>query len=75
MKVYMLTIYIIHGECDDITLSHHLWLDVACNFTYVTNKILVVHVGSNLVLVANYNYKLKLFFHWSQLVVANVSHL
>ncbi len=24
MKVYMLTIYIIHVECDDIMLSHHL---------------------------------------------------
>jgi hypothetical protein len=31
MKVYMLTIYIIHVECDDIMLSHHLRLDVACN--------------------------------------------
>jgi hypothetical protein len=39
-----------------------LRLDVAWNFTYVTYKILVVHVGSNLFLVANYNCKLKLFF-------------
>ncbi len=45
MKVYMLTIYIIDVECDNITLSHHLQLDVACN----------------LFLVANYNHKLKLF--------------
>jgi hypothetical protein len=42
MKVYMLSIYIIHVECDDIMLSHHLWLDVAYNFIYVTNGILVV---------------------------------
>jgi hypothetical protein len=57
----MLTIYIIHGECDDIMLSHHLQLDVECNFSYVTNNIFVVHVGSNLFLVTNYNHKLKLF--------------
>jgi hypothetical protein len=44
MKVYMLTIYIIHVECDDIMLSHHLQLYVACDFTYVSNRILVVHV-------------------------------
>jgi hypothetical protein len=71
----MLTIYIIREECDDIMLSHHSWLDVACNFIYVTNKILVVHVGSDLFLVANNNYKLRLFFQWSQLGVADVPHL
>jgi hypothetical protein len=48
MKVYMLIVYIIHMKCDDIMLSHHLQLDVACNFTYATNGILVVHVGCNL---------------------------
>jgi hypothetical protein len=62
MKVYMLTVYIIHVECDDIMLNHHLWLDVACNLTYATNGILVVHVGYNLILTANYSPKLKLFF-------------
>ncbi len=62
MKVYMLTIYIIHVECDDIMLNHNLQLDVACDFAYATNGILVVHVGCNLFLVANYNPKLKLFF-------------
>jgi hypothetical protein len=36
----MLTIYIIHVECDDIMLSCHLQLDVACDFTYATNEIL-----------------------------------
>jgi hypothetical protein len=49
----MLTIYIIHVECDDITLSHHLQLDVACDFIYVTNGILIVQVSCNLILVAN----------------------
>jgi hypothetical protein len=61
-KVYMLTIYIIHVECNDIMLNHHLQLDVACNFTYATNGILVVHVGCNLFLIANYNPKSRLFF-------------
>jgi hypothetical protein len=58
----MLTIYIIHVKCDDIMLSHHLQLDVACNFIYVTNGILIVHVSCNLILVANYSHKLKLLF-------------
>jgi len=62
MKVYMLTIYTIHVECDEIMLNHHLQLDVACDFTYATNGILVVHIGCNLFLVASYNHKLKLFF-------------
>jgi hypothetical protein len=62
MKVYMLTIYIIHVECDDIMLSHHLRLNVAYNFIYATNEILVVYVDCNLCFVANYNRKLRLFF-------------
>jgi hypothetical protein len=57
MKVYMLTIYIIHVECDDIMLSRHLWLDVAYNFTYAINGILVVYVDCNLCLIANYSRK------------------
>jgi hypothetical protein len=62
MKVYMLTICIINVECDDIMLSHHLQLDVTCHFIYITKVPLVVHVGCNLFLVANYNHKLRLFF-------------
>jgi hypothetical protein len=62
MKVYMLTIYIIHVECDDIMLSHHLQLHVACDFTYANNRNLVIHVSCNLFLIANYSYKFKLFF-------------
>jgi len=53
MKVYMLSIYIIHMECDDIMLNHHLRLDVACDFTYAINENLVVHVGCNLFLITN----------------------
>jgi hypothetical protein len=56
MKVYMLIIYIIHVESDDIMLSHHLWLDVACDFTYATNGILVIHVNCNLILIANWDF-------------------
>jgi hypothetical protein len=62
MKVYMLIVYIIHVECDDIMLSHHLRLDVAYNFIYATNGILVVYVDYNLCLVANCNRKLEFFF-------------
>jgi hypothetical protein len=62
MKVYMLIVYIIHVECDDIMLNHHLWLDVACHFTYATNGILVVHIDCNLFSVTNYNHKARLFF-------------
>ncbi len=62
MKVYMLTVYIIHVECDDIMLNHHLLVDVAYNLTYATNGILVVRVGCNLILIANYTCKLRLFF-------------
>jgi hypothetical protein len=41
---------------------HHMWLNVACNFTYTTNEILIVHVDCNLFLSANYNRKLRPFF-------------
>jgi hypothetical protein len=60
MKVYMLTVYIIHVECDDIMLNHHLLVDVAYNLTCATNGILVVHFGCNLILIANYSRKLRL---------------
>jgi hypothetical protein len=60
--MYMLTMYIIRMQCDDIMINHHLQLNVACDFTYATNEILVVHVGCNLFLVVNYSRKLKLFF-------------
>ncbi len=53
MKVYMLFIYIIHMECDDIMLTHHLQLDFVCDFTCVINENLIVHVGCILVLITN----------------------
>jgi len=36
MNMYMLIVYIIHGPFGDIMLSHDLWLNVRCNFTYAT---------------------------------------
>jgi hypothetical protein len=62
MKVYMLNVYIIHVDYDDIMSSHHLRLNVAYNFIYATNGILVVYVDCNLCLVTNYSHKLRLFF-------------
>jgi len=62
MMLYMLTIYIIHVECDDIMFNRHLWWDAACNFIYATSGILAICVGCNLFFVTNYNCKLKLFF-------------
>jgi len=62
MKMYMLTIYIICVEHDDMMLNHHLWLDVAYNFTYAINGILVVYVDCNLCLIANYSRKLRHFY-------------
>ncbi len=53
MNMYMLIVYIIHGPFGDVMLSHDLWLDVGCNFTYVTKAILVVNVGCNYFIIAN----------------------
>jgi hypothetical protein len=64
MKVYVLTVYMIVVDCDDIMLGHHLQLDVACDFIYAINEIFVVHANCNFFLVTNYNYKLKLLFYY-----------
>jgi len=53
MKVYMLSIYIIYMECDDIMLNHHLQLDDVCDFTCAINENLVVHIGCILFLITN----------------------
>jgi len=54
--VYMFIVYIIHMECDDIMLSHHLQLNVVCDFIYATNEILVVHVVVIYFIVANWDF-------------------
>jgi len=55
IKVYMLTIYIINVECDDIILSHHLH-----QMLHATSFIQLMEFELSM-LVANYNRKLKLF--------------
>jgi hypothetical protein len=56
MNMYTLTIFIIHGPFSDVMLNHNLWLDVRCNFTYVTKRILVVNVGCIYLMVTNWHY-------------------
>jgi len=46
-------VYIIHGSFGDVILNHDLWLDVGCDFTYVTKTILITNVGYNCFIVAN----------------------
>jgi len=62
MNMYMLTIYIIDDPFGNIMLNHDLWLNVGCDFTYATKAILVVNVGCNCFIVANWNHKLTFFF-------------
>lgn len=58
IRLYMLTIYIIHVECVDITMNHHLQLNVACNFMYSTNGFLIKCIDYKKIIIINYNYKL-----------------
>jgi hypothetical protein len=62
MKMYMLHVYIIHMKYVHIMSNHHLWLNVRCDFTYATNKLLVTKFHYNLFILANYNHKLALLF-------------
>jgi hypothetical protein len=59
IKLYMLTIYIIHVKCANIMLNHRLQLNIECNFTYIINGLLVTSVDCNLLIVA----KLTFFFN------------
>jgi hypothetical protein len=52
MNMYTLIVYIIHGSFGDVILSHDLWLDVGCDFTYVTKTILIIKVDYNYSIVA-----------------------
>jgi len=51
----------------------HLQLDVACDFTYATNEILIIHVGCKLVLIVNYSNKLRFFLKWQPTPMLKVS--
>jgi hypothetical protein len=62
MNMYMLIVYIIHGPFGDVMLSHDLWFDVGCNFTYAIKIILVINVNCNCLIVTNWNCKLTFFF-------------
>jgi hypothetical protein len=59
MKVYTLTVYIIHihVECANIMVSHYIWLNAECDFTYATNRFFIANVHGNLFVVTNYNHK------------------
>jgi hypothetical protein len=59
MNMYMLTIYIIHGSFGDVMLCYDLRLNVACNFTYATNTILIVNVDYNYFIVANWYFSFR----------------
>jgi hypothetical protein len=62
MNMHMLIIYIIHGLFGDVMLSHDLWPNVGCDFTYVIKTILVVNVSCNYFIVANWSHNLTFFF-------------
>jgi hypothetical protein len=62
MNMYILLIYIIHGPFGDVMLSHDLWLNVGCNFTFATKTILIVNVGCNYFIVTNSSRKLTFCF-------------
>ncbi len=75
MKSYMLNVYIIHVECADIVMNHHLWLNVGCNFTYVINGIQLHVLICNFFIVVNYNCKLTFFFNDTSTFVVVKHHL
>jgi hypothetical protein len=51
-------VYIIHGPFGDVMMSHDLWVDVKCDFTYATKAIF----GFKCWLQLFYNHKLTFFF-------------
>ncbi len=58
IKLYMMTIYIIHMEYANIMESHHLLLNIECDFTYATTGVLITYANYNLF----YSHKLTLLF-------------
>jgi hypothetical protein len=54
--MYTLTIYIIHGPFGDGIMNHDLRLDVKSNFIYETKVILVINVGYNCFIIANWHF-------------------
>jgi hypothetical protein len=58
--VYIYHIY--RPWSSEVMPSYDMWLDVGCNFIYATKAILVINVGCNCFIVANWSYKLAFFF-------------
>ncbi len=59
MKMYMLIMYIIRMQCDDIMINHHLRVNVAYDFTYATNEI---SVCSEVQTLSSNNPKVSTFY-------------
>jgi hypothetical protein len=53
MKLYMLTIYIIHEEYVEVMVGHHLQLNIKSDFTYTTIEFFIANVDDNLFIVTN----------------------
>ncbi len=53
---------IMHGPFGDIMLSHDLWLDVGCDFTYAIKVFLIVNVGCNCFIVTNWHFSFNVVF-------------
>ncbi len=47
MEMYTFTIYLIHGKCVNIMLSHDLQLKVQCDFTYATKGFFSYKIDFN----------------------------
>jgi len=81
MNMYMLIVYIIHGPFGDIMLSHDFQLNVRCNFHLCNYVILVVNVGCNYFIIANWSDNLTIFLqhitkiYWGYLLYNHVIEL
>lgn len=53
IKMYILIVYIIHVKYVDIIMSHHLELNIECDFIYVINEFLITYVDCNLFVIVN----------------------
>jgi hypothetical protein len=60
MEMFTLIIYFIHGKYVDIMLSHHLWLNIQCDFTYATKGFLITKLIATIfqsqIVVANWRF-------------------
>jgi hypothetical protein len=54
--MYTLIIFIIYDPFGDVIMNHDLQLDVKSNFIYEIKTILVVNVGYNCFIIANWHF-------------------